>query len=106
MSKFCGKVGYGITKQVKPGVWEEIIEEKDVVGDLLKNTYRQNVSSSVNPKIVLNNTVSVILDPYMLQNYNLIRYISFRGIAWNVDSVEVQYPRLVLTLGGEYHGKE
>lgn len=106
MSKFYGKIGYCFTKETTPGVWEEIIEEKDAVGDLIKGMIRQQSSNSINDKITLNNTISLIVDPYASQNYNHIKFIKFgtTEIAWKVDTIELQYPRLILTLGGVYDG--
>lgn len=106
MSKFCGKIGYCFTKETSPGVWEEIIEEKDAVGDLIKTIIRQQSSNSINDTITLNNTISLIADPYASQNYGHIKFIKFgkEKIAWKVDNAELQYPRLILTLGGVYNG--
>ena len=28
MAKFCGMIGFAETKEVRPGVWDEVIEEK------------------------------------------------------------------------------
>lgn len=103
MSKFCGKIGYAFTKEAEPGVWEEVIEEHDTTGDMLKNTARVNINNSINDKVTSNNVVSLIADPYMLQNQNHIKFIRLMGIAWLVTSVEVQYPRLILNLGGIYN---
>lgn len=107
MSKFCGKIGYSLTVEVKPGVWEERIEEKNAIGDILKSIRQADSSSSVNPNITINNTISLIADPFMTQNYHLIRYVKFGGnnVAWNVKSVEMQYPRLIIMLGGVYNAQ-
>lgn len=103
MARFYGKVGYGITEETKPGVWVNNIVEKDVYGDLIKNTRRLEKSGGVNDDIVINNIVSVVADPYIRENFHLIKYVKFMGIAWKVTNVEVQFPRLLLTLGGEFN---
>lgn len=104
MSKFSGKIGYGITAETSPGVWVPTIIEKDFVGDLIKNTRQLERSDGVNDNINISNQISIVADPYAIENFHLIKYAKFMGVAWIVKSVEVQYPRLLLTLGGEYNG--
>lgn len=106
--KFSGKIGYAVTEEVEvqPGVWENTCVEKDAVGDYVKNYHRYQGTDKVNDDVVLASSISVIADPYAMKNYNFIKYVrTVEGIAWKVESVEVQYPRLILTLGGEYNAQ-
>lgn len=106
--KFSGKIGYALTEEVEvqPGVWKNTCVEKDAVGEYIKNYYRYQKSDKVNDDITISSSISVIADPYALQNYNFIKYVKgIDGIAWKVESVEVQYPRLILSLGGEFNAK-
>lgn len=105
MAKFYGKIGYGVTQETVPGVWEDTIIERDVVGDLLRNTRQLQDSHKVNSDININNMVSIVADPYATEHFHLIKFVlDLRtGIAWKVTNVEVQFPRLILTLGGEYN---
>lgn len=32
-----------------------------------------------------------------------MRYIEFMGAKWKITNIEVQYPRLILTVGGVYN---
>lgn len=105
MSKFSGVVGYSVTTETKPGVWSSSnIVRKNVTGEILKNTSKQENESKVNKDVVLNNRISIIADSELTQNFKTIKFVEFRGIAWDVPSVEVAYPRLILTLGGVYNG--
>ena len=106
MAKFHGKLGYGITGETKPGVWVDQIIEKDVVGDFIKNTRHLENSGGVNDNININNSISIVADPYVTENFHLIKYVKFMGTAWKVRTAEVQYPRIILTLGGEYNGEQ
>ena len=106
MAKFHGKLGYGITGETKPGVWVDQIIEKDVVGDFIKNTRQLENSGGVNDNININNSISIVADPYVTENFHLIKYVKFMGTAWKVRIAEVQYPRIILTLGGEYNGEQ
>ena len=105
MAKFYGKIGYGFTGETVPGVWTDIFEEKDVVGDWLKNTRQLVNSNKVNDDITVNNIISIVADPYATEHFQFIKYIfdARSGVKWKVTNVEVQFPRLLLTLGGVYN---
>lgn len=105
MGKFYGKIGYAITKETKPGVWTEELVEKDYFGDLLRNISRRYENSGgVNDNIRISNDISIIADAFAYENFSYIRYVNFMGAKWIVANVEVQHPRLILTLGGVYNG--
>lgn len=105
MAKYSGKVGYGPSSvESKPGVWEEVIVERDYVGDILRNTRRLQSGESVNDDLSVNNMISIVADPYANENFFAIRYVQWMGTLWKVAEVEVQSPRLLLRLGGKYNG--
>ena len=43
MDKWCGKVGYSVTEETEPGIWESKITEYEYYGNLVKNTIRRYV---------------------------------------------------------------
>lgn len=106
MSKFFGKIGYAYTDEVKPGVWQDIVTERDYYGDLLRNTSRRYEGSGqqANDNIIISNDISILADPFALDHFAYIKYAEFMGAKWKVTNVEIQYPRLILTLGGVYNG--
>ena len=103
MAKFFGKIGYAETKQTSPGVWEEKITEREYFGDLTRNTRRLQSSGNLNDNIVVSNDISIVADPFANQNFHAMRYVEFMGTKWKISNVEVQYPRLILTLGDQYN---
>ena len=103
MAKWFGKIGFAETKETKPGVWEEIITVREYYGDVTRNTRRFQSSENLNDNIVVSNDISIVADPYAIQNIHSIRYIEFMGTKWKIDNVEVSYPRLILTLGEIYN---
>lgn len=104
MPKWYGKIGYGSTEETSPGVWTESIIERSYYGDIVRNTRRlQTSSSQVNDNIDISNEISIVSDPYAMGNFHAIRWVEFMGSKWKVTSVEVQYPRLLLSLGGVYN---
>ena len=99
MAKWFGKIGFAETKETKPGIWEEIITVREYYGDVTRNTRRFQSSENLNDNIVVSNDISIVADPYAIQNFHSIRYIEFMGAKWKINNAEVSYPRLILTLG-------
>lgn len=104
MAKFYDRIGYAETLETKPGVWEEIITERPYYGDVTRNYRRLENGESVNDDVVINNTISIVADPYAYQHFLAMRYVRWMGVKWKVTNVEVQSPRLLLTIGGVYNG--
>lgn len=105
MAKFYGSVGYADTVETAPGVWEEGITERMYFGDLTRNTRRLQSSDTLNDDINVANEISIVADPFANKNFHKMRYVSFMGSKWKIINVEVQYPRLILTIGGVYNGQ-
>lgn len=106
MAKFYGVIGYAVTKETAPGVWTEEIAEQNYYGDLTRNMRRLQDSGDLNDDINVANEISIVADPYANANFHSMRYVAFMGAKWKISKVEVQYPRLILTLGGVYNGKQ
>ena len=106
MAKFYGVVGYAETKETSPGVWTEEITERNYSGDVLKNTRKWQSGESLNDNLVINNMLSIIADPYAYQHFHAMRYVKWMGASWKISNIEVQRPRLILTIGGVYNGDE
>jgi hypothetical protein len=105
MARFYGKVGYIETKETAPGVFsEEIITDRYYRGDVLKNTSRREAGNNLNDDLTLNNMFSIVADAFAYANYSSIRYVEWMGSLWKVTNVEIQRPRLILTIGGVYNG--
>jgi hypothetical protein len=104
MAKFCGNIGYAVSTETVPGVWEDVITEKLYYGDIVKNTRRLEAGEGLNSDIKISNIISIVSDPYATQNFFAMRYIKWMGVNWDVINVDVQRPRLILTIGGVYNG--
>lgn len=104
MAKYSGIIGYCITSETNPGVWEEKWVTRKVYGDLIRNTRQLESANRINDNVRLSNQISFVADPFACQNFHSIRYATYMGTKWEVSMVDVQTPRLVLTLGGVYNG--
>lgn len=103
MAKFYGSVGYADTVETAPGVWQEQIIEHSYYGDLTRNTRQLQSGETLNDNINVANEISIVADPFARQNFHKMRYVVFMGSKWKISKVEVNYPRLILTIGGLYH---
>lgn len=102
--RYCGKVGFSESKEAVPGVWIDGITERTYYGDVLSNKYANQSSGNVNDNILVNNIISIMADAYFYTNLNAIKYIEWFGTLWRVSNVEIDRPRVKLTLGGVYNG--
>ncbi len=106
MAKFYGVIGYIETVETKPGVWKPKETRREYFGDLIRNMRRYESAGQVNDNLNIANEISIVADLYACQNFHSMRYAEFMGVKWKITSVEVQYPRLILTIGGVYNGGE
>jgi len=105
MAKFFGVVGYGVeSKETKPGVFVPVITEQSYSGDIIENSRRWQAGENQNDDLVVSNRISIVADTFADQNFYAMRYVKWIGVYWKVTKVEVQRPRLILTMGGVYNG--
>lgn len=100
--KFSGKVGIAKVHETRPGIFREEIVSRGCRGDLIRLTRRMNETHAA-PGLTFGNTFSFIADLFTNENLMNIRYIEWRGVKWSAVNVEVQPPRLLITVGGPYH---
>ena len=103
MAKFYGNIGFAESVETEPGVWVQEVTSRPYYGDLVRNFRKLENSGGVNDNVNISNEISIVSDPYANQNFHLIKYVEFMGTKWKVSNVEVQYPRLILTVGGLYN---
>lgn len=107
MAKFYGIIGFATTVEDPDnlGVWNEEIVEKYYCGNLIRNMRRlQTSSNTVNDSVTISNEISIVADPYAQENMYAMRYVVINGAKWKIETVEVEYPRLKLSVGGIYNG--
>lgn len=105
---FSGKIAFWEGDiETKPGVFVPNIVEKPYVGNITRN-YRkfQTAENQQNDNLTVNNQLSIISDLYLRNNWHMIKYVEWNGAKWKVNTVEINYPRITLELGGLYHDKE
>jgi len=101
--KFYGAIGFVKTSETAPGVWTEEPEEVYYKGDVLRNNASPNQSTDqVISDFNINNRISILVDDYMRDNLQYIKYVIFMGVKWKVNTIEFNYPRAELSFGGVY----
>lgn len=105
MAKFYGPVGYVETVETAPGVWTERVVEHNHYGDIIQDSRRVQSADKLTDDIVIDNKISIVIDPYAIDNLQRIRYVVFMGVKWEISNFNIKHPRLILTLGGVYNGK-
>lgn len=103
MNKFFETIGYSVSEETAPGVWKDHIVEHNHYGDVIRGKVQHETGTSLNDNLNISNEFSIIADPFAYENFQNMRYIVFMGAKWKITSVEVQYPRLILTVGGIYN---
>lgn len=103
MAKFSGKIGYLKTEEIRPGIWEPQITEKSYVGDIINSNVRFQSSGNLNDNITISNKISIIADSFAKDNLNYIAFVEYMGVRWKISNIEVNYPRLILTMGEVYN---
>jgi len=106
MAKFYGAIGYAETSETAPGVWEEVITERNYSGDVVKLSRRWQAGENLNDDLTINNEISIVADPFAYQNFHTMRYIKWMGASWKITKIDVQRPRLILAIGGTYNGEQ
>lgn len=105
MAKWSGYIGFTETVETKPSVWTPTTKEYFYYGDVIRNTRSHKSANQTNDNISTNNTISIIANPYATKNFHNMKYIIFMGTKWKITNVDVQYPRLILTMGDVYNGE-
>lgn len=104
MSKYYGKIGYIMTGETAPGVWSEQVIERNYYGDVTRDYRNISKGEGLNDNLTINNTFSILCDDFALSNLCYMKYVEYMGAKWSINSVDIQRPRLNITIGGLYNG--
>lgn len=103
--KFAGMVGYETLSEVRPSVWQQTIVERPYRGDVNRVSRRSQSAEKVNDDVVISNEIEILADAFAFENFQNIKYVTWMGTKWTVNTVTVEPPRLILEIGGVYNGK-
>lgn len=106
MAKFYGEIGYAELVEAFPGIWQEQITARKYCGDVIKDTVSYRGGEHLNDNLAVNNRLSIVADPFAYEKFHAMRYVNWMGSLWKITSVEVQRPRLILSIGGVYNEQQ
>lgn len=106
--KYFGKIGFWLEDyEERPGYFKSKMVEKDYYGDVLSyKKHRQDNQQVNNNELQINNQFSILADTFAQNHLGNMRYITFAGIKWSVTDITIDYPRLTISVGGEYKTNE
>lgn len=105
--KFSGNVGYCFSEEGtgdREGIWEDVVREYPYFGDVLQNNQRWEQGMDVLDDRKTTNKISILADAFAFEHVSGLKYVYWMGTRWKVNSFELAYPRIILTLGGVYNG--
>lgn len=100
--KFYGAVGYAVTEETRPGVWEARIIERMYSGDV-SSIRRRLDGQKVNDDVNISNQISIVADAFAFENFTSIRYVTWMSQKLTVSNITVEPPRLIFEVGGLYN---
>ena len=104
MARFFGNVGYVISTNPSPGVYDQESISREYFGDEIKSGSRWKSGDVINDDVIITNEISIVADPFAYTNFSAIRWVEWMGNKWKVESIRIDRPRLILSLGGIYNG--
>ena len=103
--QWFGKVGFGLTEHnPTTGKSRTVIKEFEYYGTMSKNTRKWESNSTINEDLNIQNILTIYADNYLMSHQDAIKYATFNGVYWKVTNIQVEFPQMILTLGGVYNG--
>ena len=105
MARFYGSVGFSVTKETRPGIFEETYIEKKYKGDVVRNTRRWDQTEYLNDDITINNDISIIADGFAISHFGVMRYVRWMHQTFEITSatIDVDTHRITLSIGGVFN---
>jgi hypothetical protein len=74
MAKFYGPVGYAESVETSPGVWKDVITERNYFGDVTRNSRRiQEGEFTTSSDLTVENSISIVADAYANDHFFAMR---------------------------------
>lgn len=104
--KYSGKFGFVTTEETDTDIYTEVAVERNYKGDIYNVSYRNKQTNYANDDHTVSLEISVVADLFLKNNLGRLKYITYRGDKWKVDTFNpLSYPRVTITVGGLYYGE-
>lgn len=104
MTRYAGNIGFYSGETNNDGIVTPSYTDHKMRGDTFTVRALRTESQQRQDDLSFSNQLSLLGDQYSFENFSNIVYAEFMGQKWKVTSVEIQYPRMTLTLGGIWNG--
>lgn len=103
--RYSGVLAYATEVEVKPGKWEETVIEHELLGEVKQRTEVVMQDNRIIPGSRTNTSLSVWQLGIGPLDNSRIRYVTYNGEKWTVQSiVDESATRMTLYIGEEYNG--
>lgn len=106
MAKYYGNIGFATQVETSPGIWEDAIVRRLYKGDVIRNSRRYDNAEGINDEFSLGNTFSIISDAFLYSHIPALRYLEYLGAKFKITSVDIDRPRVTISVGGVYVSDE
>lgn len=108
MARFYGKIGFSFgSVETRPGIWVKNESARCYYGDVMKRHMSWEESQqTVNDSIKIGNQFSILADEFAETHMYAMKWIEWKGAKWKITSVEIERPRMILTIGDVYNENE
>ena len=110
MARFHGPIGFLTTEEkdpvARPGIYDEVLKERTYYGDVFNSSRRWDQNGNFNDNLAISNRISIVADDFIKTHLGAMKYVRWLGDTWKITNFEMQYPRIILTIGGQYHEPE
>ena len=104
MAKFYGQLGFVTTVETSPGIWEEQEVVRSVYGVVNRNQRRWQTNQDRNDDILVSNEISILANDFILENLGAMKWVEWMNSKWKINSIELEHPRVKITIGGVWNG--
>lgn len=77
--------------------------ERPYYGDVIRNTRRYEKGEHLNDNLNVDNRISILADAYANENFHNMKYVVWMGSKWKITNVDVERPRLILTISNVWN---
>lgn len=105
MARFYGAIGFSITRETRPGIYEEQFTERFYKGTVSRHATRWATSEYLNDDLEINNDISIVADTFANEHFGAMRYVRWNKQVFKITSatVDTDTYRITLNLGGVFN---
>lgn len=102
--RYSGKLGVSEQKEVRDGIWEDVITEYSVLGTVEQTTGVLEGGDNVLPRASTTTSITVPGRSREVRDNSDLRYITYKGIRWQIERIVDNPPMIVIYIGEVYNG--